>query len=82
MSELSLNPHQKAHINDTKQPELWGCLIAFLVINDVVIAGRLWGTWRSIGNRSRVIAEDVLIVLSGVSPDLFLPCLHVGDTSS
>ncbi|EMR72229.1 putative integral membrane protein [Eutypa lata UCREL1] len=77
MSELSLNPHQKAHFNDTKQPELWGCLIAFLVINDVVIAGRLWGTWRSIGNRSRVIAEDVLIVLSGIFVNVIIANLMV-----
>ncbi|KAI1775690.1 hypothetical protein F4818DRAFT_457881 [Hypoxylon cercidicola] len=66
MSLLKLTPEEEAHLNDTRQPELWGCLIAFLVINDVVIAGRLWGTWTSVSSRSRVMAEDVLIVLSGV----------------
>lgn len=67
MSEFPLTPHEQAHLHDTRQPEIWGCLIAFLIINDAVIAGRLWGTWRSVASRSRVIAEDVLIILSGVS---------------
>ncbi|KAL7626385.1 hypothetical protein AAE478_003157 [Parahypoxylon ruwenzoriense] len=67
MSLPALEPEQEAHLGDTRQPELWGCLIAFLVINDVAIAGRVWGTWRSVASRSRVMAEDVLIVLSGVS---------------
>ncbi|KAI6084815.1 hypothetical protein F4821DRAFT_165025 [Hypoxylon rubiginosum] len=66
MSLPKLTPEEEAHLNDTRQPELWGCLIAFLIINDVVIAGRLWGTWTSVTSRSRVMAEDILIVLSGV----------------
>ena len=74
MSQLELTPHQREHLNDTRQPALWGCLITFLVINDLAIAGKLWGTWTSVSSRSRVLAEDVLILLSGVSslPPRFL----------
>ncbi|XXG95046.1 hypothetical protein Hte_001306 [Hypoxylon texense] len=66
MSLPKLTPEEEAHLNDTRQPELWGCLIAFLIVNDVAIAGRIWGTWTSVASRSRVMAEDVLIILSGV----------------
>ncbi|KAI0009543.1 hypothetical protein F4779DRAFT_640501 [Xylariaceae sp. FL0662B] len=66
MSQPILTPEQETHLNDTRQPALWGCLIAFLVVNDIAIAGRLWGTWRSIGSRSLVMAEDISIVFSGI----------------
>ena len=67
MSLQDLTPHEQEHLNDTRQPALWGCLITFIIINNLVIAGRLWGTWTSVTSRSRVLAEDVLIFLSGVS---------------
>ena len=72
MSLQDLTPHQQEHLSDTRQPVLWGCLITFLIINDLAIAGRLWGTWTSVTSRSRVLAEDVLILLSGVSHICFL----------
>ncbi|KAI2607920.1 hypothetical protein GGR54DRAFT_396878 [Hypoxylon sp. NC1633] len=77
MAQSSLTSEQERHINDTRQPALWGCLIAFLVINDVAIAGRLWGTWRSVADRSRVMAEDVLIVLSGIFVNVIIANLMV-----
>lgn len=70
MSLPKLTPGEEASLNDTRQPELWGCLIAFLIVNDVAIAGRVWGTWTSVASRSRVMAEDILIILSGVSFNL------------
>ncbi|KAI1076808.1 hypothetical protein F5B20DRAFT_572648 [Whalleya microplaca] len=70
-------PEQEAYLNETRQPALWGCLIAFLIINDIAIAGRIWGTWRSVASRSRVIAEDVLIILSGIFVNVIIANLMV-----
>ncbi|KAI1377109.1 hypothetical protein F4677DRAFT_67679 [Hypoxylon crocopeplum] len=72
-----LTLEEEAHLNDTRQPELWGSLIAFLVINNVFIAGRLWGTWRSVTTRSRVMAEDISIVLSGIFANAIIANLMV-----
>ncbi|KAI1395879.1 hypothetical protein F4819DRAFT_477122 [Hypoxylon fuscum] len=72
-----LNPEQEAHLDDTRQPELWGCLIAFLIINDAAIAGRIWGTWRTAASRSRFMAEDILIVLSGIFVNAIIANLMV-----
>ncbi|KAI1805748.1 hypothetical protein F4811DRAFT_514219 [Daldinia bambusicola] len=77
MGELVLTPDEEVHLNDSRQPALWGCLIVFLVINNVTIAGRLWGTWTSVSSRSRVITEDVLIILSGVLADAIIANLMV-----
>lgn len=52
---------------DSRQHDLWGWLICFLVVSNLSVGGRLWGTWKSVSTRSRVIAEDVFIGLSGVS---------------
>ncbi|KAI1388759.1 uncharacterized protein F4822DRAFT_443590 [Hypoxylon trugodes] len=77
MSQPTLTPYEEAHLNESRQPALWGCLISFLVINDVAIAGRLWGTWRSVANRSRVIWEDFLIVLTGILVNVIIANLMV-----
>ncbi|KAI2468235.1 hypothetical protein F4781DRAFT_274601 [Annulohypoxylon bovei var. microspora] len=77
MPQLALTPEQEAHFNDTRQPALWGCLITFLVINDVAIAGRIWGTWRSVSSRSRVVAEDISIILSGIFVNAIIANLMV-----
>ncbi|KAI0845762.1 hypothetical protein F5Y00DRAFT_255076 [Daldinia vernicosa] len=77
MSGLVLTPEEEAHLYDTRQPALWGCLIVFLVINNVAIVGRLWGTWTSIISRSRVMAEDVSIVLSGILVNAIIANLMV-----
>ncbi|KAM0815891.1 putative Integral membrane protein [Seiridium cardinale] len=66
MPSLELTAEQKAHADETRQPELWGWLICFIVICNIFVIGRLWGTWMSVSNRSRVIAEDIFIALSGV----------------
>ncbi|KAI0882499.1 uncharacterized protein GGS22DRAFT_195771 [Annulohypoxylon maeteangense] len=77
MPQPALTPEQEAHFNDTRRPALWGCLITFLVINDVAIAGRLWGTWRSVASRSRVMAEDISIILSGIFVNVIIANLMV-----
>ncbi|KAK6955559.1 hypothetical protein Daesc_003199 [Daldinia eschscholtzii] len=77
MSRPVLKPEEEAHLNDTRQPALWGCLIVFLVINNVAISGRLWGTWTSVASRSRVMAEDVSIVISGVLVNAIIANLMV-----
>ncbi|KAI2783995.1 hypothetical protein F4815DRAFT_441652 [Daldinia loculata] len=77
MSGLVLTQEEEAHLNDTRQPALWGCLTVFLVINNVAIAGRLWGTWTSVASRSRVMAEDVSIILSGILVNAIIANLMV-----
>ncbi|OTB11375.1 hypothetical protein K445DRAFT_26733 [Daldinia sp. EC12] len=77
MSRPVLTPEEEAHLNDTRQPALWGCLIVFLVINNVAISGRLWGTWTSVASRSRVMAEDISIVISGVLVNAIIANLMV-----
>ncbi|KAI1418137.1 hypothetical protein F5Y13DRAFT_199208 [Hypoxylon sp. FL1857] len=66
MAPPVLTPEEEAHVNDTRQPALWGCLITFLIISDLTIIGRLWGTWRSVASHSRVMAENISIVVSGI----------------
>ncbi|OTA53462.1 hypothetical protein K449DRAFT_339723 [Hypoxylon sp. EC38] len=66
MPPFTPTPEEEAHLNDTRQPALWGCLITFLVISDVAIVGRLWGTWTSVAGHSRVMAENICIILSGI----------------
>jgi hypothetical protein len=53
--------------NESRQHELWGWLVCFLVISNLSIVGRLWGTWKSVSTRSKVVTEDIFIGLSGVS---------------
>ncbi|KAI1447520.1 hypothetical protein F5Y02DRAFT_29954 [Annulohypoxylon stygium] len=77
MPQPELTSEQQAHFNDTRQPALWGCLAIFLFISDVAIAGRLWGTWSSVANRSRVVAEDVSIILSGILVNVIIANLMV-----
>ncbi|KAI0900829.1 hypothetical protein F4806DRAFT_169799 [Annulohypoxylon nitens] len=77
MPQSELSPEQDAHLHDTRQPALWSCLAIFLVINDVAIAGRLWGTWSSVATRSRVVAEDVSIILSGILVNVIIANLMV-----
>ncbi|KAI0843430.1 hypothetical protein F5Y06DRAFT_3874 [Hypoxylon sp. FL0890] len=77
MSRSALTPEQEAHLNDTRQPALWGCLVTFLVINDVAVAGRLWGTWRSVARRSSVMAENISLVLSGILVNAIIANLMV-----
>ncbi|KAI1460857.1 hypothetical protein F4805DRAFT_477974 [Annulohypoxylon moriforme] len=77
MPQPALTPEEEIHLNDTRRPALWGCLITFLVINDVAIAGRLWGTWRSVATRSRVVAEDISIILSGIFVNVIIANLMV-----
>ncbi|KAI5868144.1 hypothetical protein GGS23DRAFT_591940 [Durotheca rogersii] len=65
MSSPALEPEREPPLDGTRLPELWGgCLIAFLVINDVSTTGRVWGTWKSVGSRRLVVAEEVLIIAS------------------
>ncbi|KAI1136624.1 hypothetical protein F5Y05DRAFT_420029 [Hypoxylon sp. FL0543] len=82
MSQPPLTPEQEAHLNDTRQPALWGCLITFLVISDAAIAGRLWGTWKSMTSRSPFMAENISLVLSGVSLDSLPRGVYVERPSS
>ncbi|KAI0121595.1 hypothetical protein F4776DRAFT_665370 [Hypoxylon sp. NC0597] len=77
MSQLVLTPEEEAHLNDTRQPALWGCLIAFLIISDVAIVGRLWGTWISVAGHSRVMAENICIILSGILVNAIIANLMV-----
>lgn len=66
MSTYELTPAQEACNHETRQPALWGCLISFLIINDVAIAARLWIKWRSMVNRKKITPEDIFIILSGI----------------
>jgi hypothetical protein len=66
-SSFVLTPEQEAKSNESLQQALWGSLISFLIINNVAIGGRLWATRTSAVTRSRLLAEDVLITISGVS---------------
>ncbi|OTB04275.1 hypothetical protein M426DRAFT_11654 [Hypoxylon sp. CI-4A] len=77
MSRPVLISERELNLNDTRQPALWGSLIAFLVINNIAIAGRLWGTWVSVTSRSRVMAEDICIILSGIFVDAIIANLMV-----
>ncbi|KAI0378280.1 hypothetical protein F5Y04DRAFT_291085 [Hypomontagnella monticulosa] len=77
MSLPALSPEENQHLNDTRQPALWGCLGVFLAICNVAIVGRLWGTRTSIGDRSRVLTEDILIVLSGIFVNVIIANLMV-----
>lgn len=61
MSTYELTPAQEALNHETRQPVLWGCLIAFLIINNVAIAARLWIKWGSTVNRKKVTAEDIFV---------------------
>ncbi|KAI8960609.1 hypothetical protein F5Y11DRAFT_329241 [Daldinia sp. FL1419] len=77
MSGITLSPEQQAHDSDTRQPALWGFLVVFLIINNIAIPGRLWGTWTSVTSRSRVIAEDISIILSGILVNAIIANLMV-----
>ncbi|KAI1125180.1 hypothetical protein F5Y10DRAFT_284448 [Nemania abortiva] len=78
MSSLPpLTPEQEAHAHESYQPQLWASLGTFLLINNVAIAGRLWATRTSAGTRSRILAEDILIILSGVFVNAIIPNLMV-----
>lgn len=61
-----LTPEQQARFHDTRQPALWASLSIFLVINNAIVVGRLWATWKTGSRRMPVFAEGVTIVLSGV----------------
>ncbi|KAI0536473.1 hypothetical protein GGR58DRAFT_514519 [Xylaria digitata] len=56
---------------------LWASLGTFLLINNVAIASRLWATRTSAGTRSRILTEDILIILSGVFVNAIIPNLMV-----
>ncbi|KAI0100586.1 hypothetical protein GGR51DRAFT_575402 [Nemania sp. FL0031] len=78
MSSLpALTPTQEARFNESYQPQLWASLGTFLLINNVAIASRLWATRTSVGTRSRILAEDILIILSGVFVNAIIPNLMV-----
>ncbi|KAI0419650.1 hypothetical protein F5X98DRAFT_68886 [Xylaria grammica] len=76
-STFVLTPEQEAHSHESFQTSLWASLSTFLVINNVAIVGRLWATRTSVGTRSRILAEDILIVLSGVFVNAIVPNLMV-----
>ncbi|KAI0443255.1 hypothetical protein F4803DRAFT_561767 [Xylaria telfairii] len=76
-SSFTLSPEQEAHSHESHQPHLWASLGTFLVINNVAIAGRLWATRTSSGTRSRILVEDILIILSGVFFNAIIPNLMV-----
>ncbi|KAI1146539.1 hypothetical protein F4825DRAFT_190181 [Nemania diffusa] len=76
-STYPLTPAQEARSHESYQTQLWASLGTFLVINNVAIAGRLWATRTSAGTRSRILAEDILIVLSGVFVNAIIPNLMV-----
>ncbi|KAK4248351.1 hypothetical protein C7999DRAFT_40490 [Corynascus novoguineensis] len=64
--DYPLTPDQTAHLDDTRQPALWGCLTVFLIINNAAIAGRLWATWKTGSRHMPVKAEGISIVISGM----------------
>lgn len=70
MSQVQRSLEARDMANESRQHELWGWLVCFLVISNLSIVGRLWGTWKSVSTRSKVVAEDVFIGLSGVSAAL------------
>ncbi|KAI1170951.1 hypothetical protein F4777DRAFT_594509 [Nemania sp. FL0916] len=72
-----LTPEQEIHAHESQQRQLWGSLGAFLIINNVAIGGRLWATRTSPGTRSRLLAEDVLIILTGIFVNAIIPNLMV-----
>ncbi|KAI0206682.1 hypothetical protein F4808DRAFT_3071 [Astrocystis sublimbata] len=76
-SPPTLDREQEAHAHETLQPQLWATLSILLVINNVAIAGRLWVTRTSFGTRSRILTEDILIVLSGILVNAIIPNLMV-----
>ncbi|KAJ2987078.1 hypothetical protein NUW58_g4700 [Xylaria curta] len=76
-SSVTLTPEQQAHFHETYQPQLWASLGTFLLINNVAIGGRLWATRTAAGTRARILAEDVLIILSGVFVNAIIPNLMV-----
>ncbi|KAI0448291.1 hypothetical protein F5B21DRAFT_510312 [Xylaria acuta] len=76
-SSFALSPEQEAHSHESYQPHLWASLSTFLLINNIAIAGRLWATRTSVGTRSRILPEDILIVLSGVFVNAIIPNLMV-----
>ncbi|KAI1338622.1 hypothetical protein F5Y15DRAFT_416844 [Xylariaceae sp. FL0016] len=77
MSSLELTGEQQARFGETRQPELWGCLVVFLIVNNLAIAGRVWGTRQSAASRSRFLAEDFFIVLSGIFANIIIANLMV-----
>ncbi|KAJ8133462.1 hypothetical protein O1611_g170 [Lasiodiplodia mahajangana] len=78
MSSLpALTPEQEARFYESRQPQLWASLGIFLVINNVAIIARLWATRTSTGTRSPILAEDILIILSGVFVNAIIPNLMV-----
>ncbi|KAI1739165.1 hypothetical protein F4680DRAFT_466692 [Xylaria scruposa] len=76
-SSFTLSPEQEKHAHESYQPHLWASLGTFLLINNVAIAGRLWATRTSAGTRSRILVEDIFIILSGVFVDAIIPNLMV-----
>ncbi|KAF7531386.1 hypothetical protein G7054_g8919 [Neopestalotiopsis clavispora] len=66
MSQVQRSLEARDMANESRQHELWGWLVCFLVISNLSIVGRLWGTWKSVSTRSKVVAEDVFIGLSGI----------------
>lgn len=64
-----------ADYHESRQLELYGALIAFLVLNNVTIAARIYANWRLHYRSCRLpFLEDMFILLSGVGdpPPLLL----------
>ncbi|KAI3338360.1 hypothetical protein F4824DRAFT_77738 [Ustulina deusta] len=76
-STFVFSPEQEARSHESLQPKLWASLSTFLLINNVAIGGRLWATRTSAGTRSRILAEDILIILSGVFVNAIISNLMV-----
>lgn len=68
MPTYQLTPEQEPLDHDTRQPELWASLIAFIIINNLSIFARIWIKWGTNLNRKRVTAEDIF-VRNITSPD-------------
>jgi len=63
---MTLNTRQEA--GGDRRDQLWGSLVAFLVINNIVVASRIYVHARTQYNaRKRLYLEDIFALLSAVS---------------
>ncbi|KAI1814206.1 hypothetical protein GGS20DRAFT_428864 [Poronia punctata] len=77
MAGYQLTKEEEAKSSESMQQALWGSLSVFLIINNVAIAGRLWATRTSAITRTRLLAEDILITMSGIFVNAIIANLMV-----
>lgn len=82
MSTYELTPAEQALDHETRQPALWGSLIAFIIINNIAIFTRIWTQWGMKSNGRSIIEEDVFVsgifrpLLSGALVQLMSASSH------